>query len=130
MRSPFEIVILVACALTGLIGLLTGNASPASISVAFAGWAAIWNIGVLVGGVGTLVALWCKAPLNYLLERVGMVWLTTLFLAYAVAIGVVNDQPRVVAGLGSNLALAFACLVRAWQLTDQLRRLRAALSAG
>src|SRR5215216_2293487 len=91
MRSPFEIVILVACALTGLIGLLTGNASPASISVAFAGWAAIWNIGVLVGGVGTLVALWCKAPLNYLLERVGMVWLTTLFLAYAVAIGVVND---------------------------------------
>jgi len=129
-RSPFQIVILVFCILTGVIGLATGSASPASLAEVYGHWAALWNVGVAIGGAGTLAAMFSPVPANLLVERVGMIWLSTLFLAYAVAIGVHNDPDRVVAGLGSDLAFTAACFVRAWQITTQLKLLRAALREG
>jgi hypothetical protein len=126
-RSPFQIVILVACVLTGLVGLITGSSSPASIAEVYGDWAVLWNVGVVLGGVGTLGAMFSPVPANLLVERVGMIWLATMFFAYAVAIALYNDPDRVVAGLGTDLALATACLVRAYQISRQLALLRAAL---
>lgn len=128
MRSPFQIAILVACVVTGIVGLATGSASPASIATLFGHGSVLWNIGVLIGGLGSLVAMWLRFPTNLLTERVGMVWLSTMFLAYGVAIVLVNDEARAISGLGTDLAITFACLARAWQLTKHLRLLRNALT--
>lgn len=129
-RSPFQIVILISCILTGLVGLITGSSSPASIAEVYGDWAVLWNIGVVLGGAGTLGAMFSPVPANLLVERVGMIWLATMFFAYGVAIALYNDPDRVVAGLGTDLALATACLVRAYQISRQLAALRQALREG
>lgn len=128
MRSPFQVAILVACVVTGIVGLLTGSASPNAIAQLFGNGSALWNLGVLAGGVGSLVAMWLRFPTNLLAERVGMIWLSTLFLAYGVAIVVVNDDAKAIASLGTVLAITVACIARAVQLTSHLRLLRNALA--
>lgn len=126
-RSPFQIVVLVFCVLTGAVGLLTGSASMA-LQNAFNGSAWVWNAAVLVGSVASLVALWCPAPTNYLLERAGMLLLATAFTVYGIAVvAVIVDPARSVVGVGTTLALAIACGVRAVQLTTRLKLLRQAL---
>lgn len=117
-----------ACVVTGIVGLLTGSASPNAIAQLFGHGSALWNLGVLAGGVGSLVAMWLRFPTNLLAERVGMIWLSTLFLAYGVAIVVVNDDAKAIASLGTVLAITVACVARAVQLTGHLRLLRNALA--
>lgn len=131
VRSPFEVAILVACAVTGIVGLSTGSLSPAAITALFHGGAVAWNISVLAGGVGSLIGMWLRFPTNMLVERVGMIWLATWFTAYGVAILLVNTNViGAIAGTGTVFAFAVACFARAWQLTSQLKQLRNALAQG
>jgi hypothetical protein len=127
VRSPFQVAVLVFCVLTGIVGLLTGSESPASIHDAYGDWSAAWNVALFVSSSLATVAMWLRYPVSILLERVGMIMLCTVFAAYFAAIILEHDESRVITGLGTTLALAVAAGVRAWQLTDQLRRLRQAL---
>lgn len=125
-RHPFELVILFMCVLTGLAGLLTGSASPAIVIILHE-WSWIWNVSIVLGGIGTGLSVLCKLPVNLLLERVGMVWLFTLFAAYSAAIFSVDSDRAVTSG-GIVLALALAALARVLQITKDLSKLQKALA--
>lgn len=127
MRSPFEVAILVACVLTAVLALVTGGDSPVVINTVYGGGAVLWNWALGLGSIGTLIGMWCKAPTNYLLERVGMIWLATVFMVYTVALVAVYAENKAAALIGLTFALALACMVRAYQITRQLAALRQAL---
>lgn len=129
-KSPFKIAVLLFLALAGIVGILTGSGSPTAINIVYHGWGWLWNLGLVVGGIGTLVALWTKAPTNYLLERVGMIWLATVLFAYVGAILFAYPGQRAVVGVGIALSLAVACVARAIQVHRHLKRIRAVLAEG
>jgi hypothetical protein len=111
--------------LSGLIGLLDPSKASPALAVALGPWVWTWNVGLIVGSGMALLAVIALKPLNdVLVERIGCVWLSSLFFAYGLIITAASGfgtYTGVVLGLG----LAFTA--RAWQITRDLQRLRRVL---
>lgn len=127
-RQPFELVILAVCVLSGLSGLLVPGAQSPAIVAALGEWTWAWYVGLTLGGAVPLVGVWLKMPTCLLIERVGMVWLSTLFLAYGVGIAFVADS-RGVTAAAFTAGYGLAAAARVWQISRDLRKLKAAISA-
>lgn len=125
-RQPFEVALLTICILVGLVGLLTGSTSKA-IEFILGDWSWIWNAGLVVGGAFTLVGVSLRLPESLLWERIGMVWLSTLFLTLGTAvIALYWDQGFT--AVGFLLAYGFAAAVRVIHIGRDLKVLSQALT--
>jgi hypothetical protein len=125
-NQPFEVALLVTCVLTGVTGLLTGNAAPVLQQV-LGDHVWVWHAGLVVGSAVTLVAVFLRLPMTLVVERVGMIWLATLFLAYGAAILLLSTATVATAG-GITLGFGLASIARVVQITNDLGRLRVALA--
>lgn len=126
-RNPLSISLLGVLVLSGVRGLLDPEkASPALYRVLGEG-AVVWNVCLLIGCATALAAVLILKPLtDVLVERIGAIWLASLFLVYAVVIGLTTEAATS-AAISFGLGLAFA--LRAWQITKDLHRLRRILQA-
>lgn len=126
-RNPLSISLLGVLVLSGVRGLFDPEkASPALFRVLGEG-ALLWHVGLLIGCVTTLAAVLFLKPLSdVLVERIGAIWLSSLFLVYAVVVGLTSDAATA-AAIGFGLGIAF--IARAWQITKDLARLRRILQS-
>jgi hypothetical protein len=122
--SPFEVFLMGACVLSGAGGLVP-HAPRGVIDELAPSWALVWYLGLIVGGVLCLVAVTLKFPISTLLERVAVLMLAGLAIAYGVGIFLLQglDGTRLLGGL-VTLAFGFACAGRAWQIGHRLSRLQ------
>jgi hypothetical protein len=123
-RNPFEVWLLVACVAAGVVGLVAPDASSA-IAKSLPHWElTCWYAGLTFGGLVSLVGVFSKGVNSLFIERVGMVVLTCLTLAYSVSIivqvGAVKGAtlPAFLTGL-----FAVACAVRFFNITIDLKRM-------
>jgi hypothetical protein len=126
-RSPFAIVLMIACLVSGVAGLLP-HEQRSTIDQLASGAAFVWYLGLLLGGTTVLAAMMLRLPTSLLLERVGLLLLTGLFLAYGVGIYMLLGFGPVRVGGVVILAFGVACGARVWQIGRDLRRLRQALT--
>lgn len=121
-RNPLEVTLLAVFVLSSIAGLFApGDASP-TLTRLLGEYTWTWHVGLLIGSVTSLIAVVFLKPLNdVLIERAGMVWLSSCFLAYGVAAvfstSLLNTGAAIVLGLGIGFG------ARAWQITSDLRRL-------
>jgi len=122
-RNPFEVLLLVACAMAGVIGLVAPNASANAITAALPHWEVLcWYSGLLAGGVISLAGVFARGVTSLFVERVGIILLACLMLAYALAlfaqVGIRGVLPASITGL-----FAVACAVRFVYITTDLKRM-------
>lgn len=128
-RQPFEVFLLVGCVLTGLAGLLAPESASPALTQLLDGHVWIWHVSVLAVPLIVLLGFTRELTTALQVERAGMIWLGSLFLAYAVGIGLVINGTRGLTSAGVTVAFALACFARVWQIGRDLRRLRQAVEA-
>jgi len=120
-RNPFEVYLLIACVLAGVLLLFT-PATPATMAATLSPVLVdLWSAMLSVGGFVALSGIvWRNRVTGVALEQVGLVSTGAASVVYAAAIFVVNPVAGYVA---ASLIGAFglACLVRWKQLRDLLR---------
>ncbi len=122
-RQPFEVAVLLAVLVCGIVLTVTG-ARPASVAVGMpATVQAIWEVGlILAGGVGLLGVFWPGT----LVTSLGDAWcvvsvLGTVTTMYAIAMYAINGMAAIAAG-AFVLGIAVASWWRAGQIgIDQYR---------
>lgn len=124
-RNPFEVWLLVACVVAGIVGLVVPGESASSVVKSLPYWEAVsWFSGLTLGGVVSLTGVFSRGVTSLFVERVGMAILTCLTLAYSVSIvaqvGIVRGAtlPALLTGL-----FAVSCAVRFFNLTADLKRM-------
>lgn len=141
-RNPIAIVLLVMCLISGVGGALNPAGAPPTLTAALGHAAVGWNVAMAVGATLCLVGVlmfrpkrWRTGPLverplyDVLIERIGMVLLSTVFAVYCVFLAVYMRQGADVPMIYFLiiLGMALASSWRAVQITSDLRRLRQVL---
>lgn len=127
-RSPFQIVVLAACVMAGIVGLLP-HQSTSVLDTLAKGYAHGWYIGLIVGGGLALASLTLRnIALALLIERVGLALLAGLFTAFGISVYFLLGWDLVRTGGITTLAFGIAAAARVWQITHDLRKLRLALT--
>lgn len=111
LSRPFDVLIALACILTGLRILIDGNATPSSIGDMPAAITTVYRILLLSAGALYLAGLLRRKPSA--MERAGLWLAATAFIAYGLA--------AVIAGITAQATLAIilvfcvgaACALRA-----------------
>lgn len=130
-RHPFEVAVLLAVLICGVILVLTDQ-RPASVTAAMPGSVqAAWEVGLIVAGVVGLAALvWPGSLVTSMgVELVGMVVLGTSTSMYAIALYVVSGSAAIAAG-AFIVAVAVASWARGYQILRDLRRVARAAESG
>jgi hypothetical protein len=122
-RNPFEVLMLSACVASGVVGLAEPQSASGVITAALPHWESVcWYGGLAAGGVVGIIGVFSRGVTSLLIERVGIVMLTFLTLAYSMAIitqvGLRGALPALFTGL-----FAIACAVRFVYITTDLKRL-------
>lgn len=125
--SPFEVLVMAACLISGVSGLFPHERRGVIDQLAEGG-AVAWYIGLIVGGAVVLVGLFLRLPTSLLVERVGLLLLGGLFVGYGIGIYLLLGYDVVRVGGVTTIACGVACGVRAWQIGHDLNRLRRALA--
>lgn len=114
---------LVVFLVSGITGLMHAGTSSPVLAKVLGEYVWMWHAGLIIGAVTSLTGIIFLKPLNdVLVERVGMIWMASCFLAYGVAVCVQDDAVfSTYTGVILGLGIAFAA--RAWQITSDLRRL-------
>lgn len=121
-REPFECMFLLACLISGGVGVASWpvSASP-NLVLALGPMAYWWYVGLASGSLIGLVSCFLRAPVNIAVERVGILLLTGLCTAYGVAL--LANAGGTTSGTLTTLAFGGAGAVRAWTITRDLRRI-------
>ena len=120
-RNPFAIVLLGACILTGISGLITPHRTSPVVAHVLPTWELLtWYGGLVVSGSVALGGLFAHGLASLLVERVGLVVLASITATYVAAViaqGAVSVSPAaaVVGGLSA------ASVARIWQISRDLR---------
>jgi hypothetical protein len=122
-RNPFEVLMLVACVATGVVGLFQPASASNVVTSLLPSWeVATWYSGLTLGGVVGLFGVSRKGVMSLMWERVGLIMLTFLMLAYSTAVitqvGVRGSLPAFFTGL-----FAIACAIRFVYITTDLKRM-------
>ena len=122
-RNPFEVLMLAACVAVGGVGLIDPQATSGAITAALPHWQALcWYGGLVGGGLVSVIGVFSRGVVSLVVERVGVVILTCLMLAYTTAvitqIGIRGTLPAVFTGL-----FAVACAVRFVYISADLKRM-------
>jgi hypothetical protein len=126
-RSPFQVLLMAACLISGVSGLLP-HEQRSIIDQLADGRATAWYAGLIFGGIVVLVGLFLRLPTSLLVERVGLLLLTGLFIGYGIGIYLLLGFEQVRVGGVIIIACGAACGVRTWQIGHDLSRLRRALA--
>lgn len=124
-RQPFEVVILATCALSGLVGLLTGIA-PIAVTRILHDLSWTYNLSLGLGSLVTLIGVFLKPALSLFVERVGMIWLGIIFLSYAISVSIQFDGRALTSAI-LLYGLAGATVARAITISRDLRKIEFAL---
>lgn len=124
-RQPFEIVILMTCIISGLVGLLVGETSI-TLQKVLGDWTWTWSLSLFLGSTISMVGVCLKPPLCLLTERIGMMWLGCIFLAYGLAIALTGEA-RIITSATLVLGLGIAAGTRSFQISKDLRKISLAL---
>jgi hypothetical protein len=124
-RNPFEIVMIFAGLLAGIAGLFSPVIPDGE---AFLGIYALHGLAAqvfypcLVLGTGAVaLSLLLRPPMTLLIERVGMILLTALFVPYGVLLIIslsFSLNPSLILVIGYGVA----CAARSLQITHDLRQ--------
>ncbi|WP_329108575.1 hypothetical protein OG792_07935 [Micromonospora sp. NBC_01699] len=128
-RQPFEVTLLVAAAVCGT-GLILIDTRPRSVSVAMPVVVqAIWEIGLIVGGMVGLLGIGWRGQLStgLGLELGAVVMLGTTTGMYAIAVFAISGRAGLAAGT-FIAAVSAASYWRGGQIIRDLRRLLRASS--
>lgn len=125
-RQPFEVMLLVACVLSGIAGLF-GAGSRTIEAVVTPPWALMFHGVLAAAATLTLAGIFLHLPLNLLIERAGLLIMSWLLLTYTAALYGLAARQVGVAGAVIG-AFGVASVVRAWQISRDLNKLRIALS--
>jgi len=123
-RNPFELWIIVACVLTGVIALLPIGRRDGLIDHYLPSLALLWYVGLLIAGCVTLVgALWRTRTFTTVVralgwERAGLTLLVGLMIGYGGAVLIIT--PRAPSGL-LMLGLAVAAGARVHQINQEIK---------
>ncbi|GAB2963271.1 hypothetical protein GCM10027280_60200 [Micromonospora polyrhachis] len=123
-RHPFEIMVLVAALLCGILLIVT-DIQPPSINIAMPPFVqATWELGLVLVGVGGLLGITWPGHLvtGIGIELGAMVLLGTTTAMYSIAVFIVSGRPALVAGAFIG-AVAVSSLWRSLQILRDLRKL-------
>ena len=126
-NSPFQILTVVACLISGVAGLFPHEPSGVIDQLANGG-TQIWYVGLIIGAAIALGGRFFQLPMSLLVERVGLFLLAGLMLGYGVGIYLVVGWERARTAGVIIAAFGVACAVRSWQIGRDLERLRRALT--
>ena len=114
---------LAACVATGVVGLCQPSSTSSVITSLLPAWeVTTWYAGLGVGGLVSLLGVFLGGVTSLLVERVGLIMLTCLTLAYSTAVitqvGIRGTLPALFTGL-----FAIACAIRFVYITTDLKRM-------
>lgn len=122
-RSPFEIYMLLACILSGAVGLIDPGRGSSGIAQVLPHWELyFWYGGLIVGGIVTFLAVLSNALNSLYVERIGLTLLSGLSAAYGVAI-VANSGYKLALAILFVLAFGIACAFRIRQIGRDLKHI-------
>lgn len=127
-RAIFELYLLSSCILIGLVGLLVPASRAKSLLATFPPWAQIcWYGGLAVSGLLACAGIMRSDVLGSLIERGAMIILAAMCASFGVASIASFGLPALT---GSLMLFGFTCpcLVRAQQITTDLRAVRVELA--
>lgn len=122
-RNPYSIFLLLACALTGIAGLISPQETSPAVAHVLLPWELeAWYAGLIVSGAGALAALLWRGLTSLLVERAALAVLASLTAMYSVAVvlrgGVALSLAATVTG-----GLCIASIARIWQISRDLKEL-------
>lgn len=133
--NPLAVLLLVACALSGISGLF-GNHSP-TFSVLPAGYLLVWDVGIAFGSTCGLVSLsvqrrrpsltWSRLLTYLIVERASMLLVGGLMAIYVFVLIAYGTSSVFFVGVLVLAAFAVGLLWRAIQITIDLSILRTAI---
>lgn len=121
-KSPFEIFLLVASVLSGVIGLVSPDRSSSAVSHLLPLWGQyIWYAGLLASGLLTTAGALTDRLWSLFAEGGGLLMLGTLCCIYTFSIVVIAGATATFAGL-FVLGFSAACFARTRQISRDIRR--------
>lgn len=86
-RNPFEMFLLGACVLSGIVGVLAPAATEGAVARVLPPWAgSVWYAGLFVGAGISFTGVLLRGLKSLLVERVGLLLLAGFFGVYAFAV--------------------------------------------
>lgn len=122
-KHPFEVMILTAATIAGIV-LLTMQLSPRSVASALHPMVqTLWQYELLIGGVTGLVGVFWPGSLyaSLKVEAIGLFILATATTMYTIALAAVSGSQGITAGSFVG-AIAIASWARVAQIFRDLRR--------
>lgn len=128
-RNPLAVVLLLVLVFSAIVGLVSPAKASPTLTLVLGDAAWLWHVSLLIGTVTTLIGVLFLKPLNdVLVERIGSVWLASIFLVYGAVLAIMGGSLGATsAGISISLGCGFA--LRAWQITKDLQRLHRVLQA-
>jgi predicted benzoate:H+ symporter BenE len=126
-HRPIEITVLVAFFLVGTIGLFQPARTVQQLNDALHGWGWLWYAGIALGSSTALLSMIPKIPTSLIWERIGLTIISTFLVGYTFA----STMFFGIEGLRASLIVVLfglGCLLRAYQITRNLRLLEEAVS--
>lgn len=127
-RQPFEVLLLLACVVVGTVGFFgpRGSASVTIDEFICDPWRALFYGVLALSALVALVGVFLSMPDALLVERVGLLFLSGLLITYGISVYAVGSG-----GASGGIIVSFgvAAVLRCWQITRDLSRLRSALRA-
>lgn len=123
-RNPYEIWMLGALLLSGILFLLGATPNPRSVQAALPSFSQImWNVQIITGSVVSLIGIFWKQPIaSRTMQIAGHLWVATGALIYALVLYYFAGAQATMSGL-IILGVAAAGLTRAIQLRRQVRHI-------
>jgi hypothetical protein len=123
-RNPYAIFLLLACALTGVAGLISPQrTSPAVANVLLPWELEAWYGGLILSSGAALGGLLWRGLTSLLVERVALVVLASVTAMYSVAV-VLRGGVALSLAATATAGLCVASVVRIWQIGRDLKVLR------
>lgn len=126
-RQPFEVLLLLACVLTAGLGLAVPGAGSTTIDAFIPmPWNTVFYVALGASATVGLIGVSLQVPVSLLVERIGLLFLSGLLIAYGIALYALYGAA---VGASGAIIVAFgtAALTRSVQITMDLRKLHQAL---
>jgi hypothetical protein len=121
IRSPFEIVLLVACIIGGIGGLINPTSTSPAVSRVLPEWLLVsWYAALIASGACTLIGVSFRRVFGLYIERIGLTLLTGICMVYAVSVLAGGGYPFAFAAI-TVMSFAVACGYRLRQIQRDLR---------
>lgn len=126
-RTPDSLAVLIACALAGIVVLITGVHPPSMVATTGYASAVVWALVFTAASLIALLGLLWPAPVGWAIELAGRVPLAATAAGYVLALLDYTTSLGAVIVVAIIAAVAVASLARAIALAVRIVRFRSAL---